>query len=436
MRGLLREQGLEDAVEVDSAGTGDWHVGDAAGRARATAAAGARGVALERRRARRSTPDDFDGLRPDPRRRPAQPARPARGRAAARHATRIRLLREFDPARPAAPDLDVPGPLLRRRRRLRARARPRRGGLPRAARRAARRRPAVTRGGGGRGAPARGSRAARRVPGGDINDAWPVELEGGGRAVRQVARGRAARASTRPRPRGCAWLARAPAGCAVPEVVARSATRSSRLRWIDAGRLDAAGEEELGRGLAPSTRPARRPSARRRRARRTGGLRLGPLELPRRDRGRLAARSTPSTGSRRCCAMAADRGAIAAGGAARRSSASSARLPELAGPPEPPARLHGDLWSGNVLADGDGRPCPDRPRRVRRPPRGRPGDAAAVRRAVAAHARRLRGGRIRSPPGTSGASRSGSCSRCSSTRSCSAAATAPRRARPRARAAP
>ncbi|MER8225442.1 fructosamine kinase family protein [Streptomyces sp. NPDC094143] len=31
------------------------------------------------------------------------------------------------------------------------------------------------------------------------------------------------------------------------------------------------------------------------------------------------------------------------------------RLPELAGPPEPPARLHGDLWSGNVLwaADGD-----------------------------------------------------------------------------------
>ena len=25
------------------------------------------------------------------------------------------------------------------------------------------------------------------------------------------------------------------------------------------------------------------------------------------------------------------------------------RLPELAGPPEPPARLHGDLWTGNVM---------------------------------------------------------------------------------------
>jgi fructosamine-3-kinase len=30
------------------------------------------------------------------------------------------------------------------------------------------------------------------------------------------------------------------------------------------------------------------------------------------------------------------------------------RLPELAGPAEPPARLHGDLWSGNVLWSADG----------------------------------------------------------------------------------
>ena len=32
-----------------------------------------------------------------------------------------------------------------------------------------------------------------------------------------------------------------------------------------------------------------------------------------------------------------------------------ARIHELAGPPEPPARLHGDLWSGNVLWGRDGR---------------------------------------------------------------------------------
>jgi fructosamine-3-kinase len=31
------------------------------------------------------------------------------------------------------------------------------------------------------------------------------------------------------------------------------------------------------------------------------------------------------------------------------------RLPQLAGPPEPPARIHGDLWSGNVLWASDGR---------------------------------------------------------------------------------
>jgi fructosamine-3-kinase len=30
-------------------------------------------------------------------------------------------------------------------------------------------------------------------------------------------------------------------------------------------------------------------------------------------------------------------------------------MDELAGPPEPPARLHGDLWSGNVIAGADGR---------------------------------------------------------------------------------
>lgn len=31
------------------------------------------------------------------------------------------------------------------------------------------------------------------------------------------------------------------------------------------------------------------------------------------------------------------------------------RLPELAGPAEPPARLHGDLWNGNVVWGADGR---------------------------------------------------------------------------------
>jgi fructosamine-3-kinase len=32
------------------------------------------------------------------------------------------------------------------------------------------------------------------------------------------------------------------------------------------------------------------------------------------------------------------------------------KLPEIAGPAEPPARTHGDLWSGNILPASDGRP--------------------------------------------------------------------------------
>jgi fructosamine-3-kinase len=33
------------------------------------------------------------------------------------------------------------------------------------------------------------------------------------------------------------------------------------------------------------------------------------------------------------------------------------RLEELVGPPEPPARLHGDLWGGNAMVDERGQPC-------------------------------------------------------------------------------
>jgi protein-tyrosine phosphatase len=107
MRGLLREQGLEDAVEVDSAGTGDWHVGSAPD-ARATAAARARGVVLEgaARVVASSDFEDFDLILAADRRNlralRALAPRAARGR--------LHLLREFDPAAEGAPDLDVPDP--------------------------------------------------------------------------------------------------------------------------------------------------------------------------------------------------------------------------------------------------------------------------------------------------------------------------------------
>ncbi|MGH3884341.1 MAG: fructosamine kinase family protein [Pseudonocardiaceae bacterium] len=51
---------------------------------------------------------------------------------------------------------------------------------------------------------------------------------------------------------------------------------------------------------------------------------------------------------------AVDRGAVDAAGA-RAVHRVCERIDELAGPPEPPARLHGDLWAGNVHAGADGR---------------------------------------------------------------------------------
>jgi fructosamine-3-kinase len=50
---------------------------------------------------------------------------------------------------------------------------------------------------------------------------------------------------------------------------------------------------------------------------------------------------------------ARDDGSLTADGA-RLVEAVAERLPALAGPAEPPARLHGDLWSGNVLWSPEG----------------------------------------------------------------------------------
>ena len=57
MRHLIAARGLEQAVEVDSAGTGDWHVGNLPDR-RATEAARRRGISLSGA-ARQVTRDDF-----------------------------------------------------------------------------------------------------------------------------------------------------------------------------------------------------------------------------------------------------------------------------------------------------------------------------------------------------------------------------------------
>jgi protein-tyrosine phosphatase len=108
MRSILIEEGLEHAVEVDSAGTRGWHAGEPPD-PRAQAAAGGRGIALDHA-ARQVTPADFglfdlllamdaDNLRDL---RQIAPDEEALGRA--------RLLREFDPAAGRHDSLGVPDP--------------------------------------------------------------------------------------------------------------------------------------------------------------------------------------------------------------------------------------------------------------------------------------------------------------------------------------
>lgn len=108
MADLVSREGLQDAVTVDSAGTGSWHVGSPPDE-RALAAAAARGLTLTGR-GRQVTPADFDSadliLAMDARN--AADLRAVAPDDATR--SKVRLLREFDPASAGSGDLDVPDP--------------------------------------------------------------------------------------------------------------------------------------------------------------------------------------------------------------------------------------------------------------------------------------------------------------------------------------
>lgn len=108
MRGLVAKRGLDGQVEVESAGTGDWHVGSPPDD-RATSAAAARGVELAGE-ARQVTPEDFERfdwvIAMD-----AQNLEDLRALAArAPGGSEPALLRSFDPEAVAAGELDVPDP--------------------------------------------------------------------------------------------------------------------------------------------------------------------------------------------------------------------------------------------------------------------------------------------------------------------------------------
>jgi fructosamine-3-kinase len=195
-------------------------------------------------------------------------------------------------------------------------------------------------------------------PGGDINQGWRLTLADGSVAFFKGRPG-AERAEFEMEAAGLAWLGAADA-LPVPEVLGTvgGSLPGLLLEWIEpGGRLDGGGEEAFGRGLAAIHRLGadsfgQLPDGAPNRELHVGPVGLGECFHEDQGRGFGPCYAQRLEG---LMAQAFDRGAIEPG---ERDAIASvcARMESLAGPPEPPARTHGDLWSGNVLVGADGSP--------------------------------------------------------------------------------
>jgi fructosamine-3-kinase len=195
---------------------------------------------------------------------------------------------------------------------------------------------------------------ASRATGGSINEAWIARLADGRRLFVKTRDG-ASEDTFHVEARGLAWLRSgldpSEHGLTVPETLAvLDAPRALVLEAFEPGHGGTSSDEALGRGLAQLHRSLPQGTA--------PGLDhdgdLATLRLPN------APTSDWATfyGERRLrplLAMAEARGATSR---VMRTGVEEviARLPELVGAPEPMARLHGDLWSGNAAVDAKGRP--------------------------------------------------------------------------------
>ncbi|MGP8240617.1 MAG: low molecular weight protein-tyrosine-phosphatase [Solirubrobacteraceae bacterium] len=108
MRRLVAEAGVQESVELDSAGTGGWHVGEPPD-PRACEAARRRGIVLEgsARQVRAEDFDRFDLIVAMDRANERALCALALDESAR---AKVRMLREFDPASAGEVDLDVPDP--------------------------------------------------------------------------------------------------------------------------------------------------------------------------------------------------------------------------------------------------------------------------------------------------------------------------------------
>jgi fructosamine-3-kinase len=186
-------------------------------------------------------------------------------------------------------------------------------------------------------------RRARPLSGGDVAEAYRVEL-GGGACVFAKTKAGARPGFFETEAAGLEWL-RETRTVPVPTVLAVEPGLLV-LEWVDEGRPKASTEPDLGRSLARLHRcgarffgrPDERPT--------------GSLGLP----NPATATWTEFYSTSRLLPLARealDRRALDVESVARIESIAG-RLGEFGAADEEPSRLHGDLWAGNRLVDVDG----------------------------------------------------------------------------------
>lgn len=193
-----------------------------------------------------------------------------------------------------------------------------------------------------------GASNARRIGGGDINEAYEVTLEDGRRAFVKT-RGRIDPGEYEAEAAGLSWLAE-PGLVRTPSVLEVSEDYLA-LEWVAPGALNEAGAEDLGRALA-GTHAAGATNFGAPPALAGSDTGFGSLRLP--NGTALDWPTFYSEQRLRPLAAIAKRAGTLSESAFRMVQSVCDQLPQLCGPPEPPARLHGDLWSGNVHADREG----------------------------------------------------------------------------------
>lgn len=180
----------------------------------------------------------------------------------------------------------------------------------------------------------------RRVSGGYVSDALRIEMTDG-RSVFVKHTRDAPAGLFRSEAAALAWIA--DAGVRVPQVIGVG-DEWLALEWIDEGEFTAGAQEALGRAIA--------------RMHRAGADRFGapwdgfagPVPVPN------DARDDWPAFLAECRIIPLAHASNLPPDTWRRLDDALGRLPDLLGPPEPPARVHGDLWAGNRMVDDSGTP--------------------------------------------------------------------------------